>query len=156
MRKYGLEAYHPEFFHYTTLCRDICRVNYCDKPNASFRNHNAENDWPIGILLSIQPVAEGEGILIVRRWSRNVLTTRRFSRCMGLFEPVVFASFPRIAPGSRVTIPTKLLNQVRLPTTSLVLSLSLLDQVRLSDLTVSLTSLLSIKELCSFCFLLIL
>jgi hypothetical protein len=65
MRKYGFEAYHPSFFHCTALYRDICRVNHCcDNPNASLKNHSAENDWSTGRLAAIKDIANGEEILI--------------------------------------------------------------------------------------------
>ena len=65
LRKYGLEAYHPSFFHCTALYRNICRVNHCcDKPNASLKNHSAQNDWSTGRLSATQDIANGEEILI--------------------------------------------------------------------------------------------
>jgi hypothetical protein len=65
MRKYGLEGYHPDYFHCTSLYRDICRVNHsCDERNAILGNHGEENDWTTGRLVAKRDIKMGEEILI--------------------------------------------------------------------------------------------
>lgn len=65
MRKYGLEAYHPDYFHCTALYRDICRVNYsCDGSNAILGTQDRQNDWTTGKLAARRDIKKGEEILI--------------------------------------------------------------------------------------------
>ena len=80
----------------------------CDKPNASFRNHNAENDRSTGTLSSIQPIAEGEEILIefaAMEWKHP--DKEIFQMLGGFICTCSVCKFPRITPESRAAIPTK-------------------------------------------------
>jgi hypothetical protein len=96
LRKYGFEAYHPDYFHCTALYRDISRVNHCcDKPNASLTNHNAGNDWSTGTLTAIQPITQGEEILIdYTAMERKRLEKRDVLRKYGFICTCSLCKFP--------------------------------------------------------------
>jgi hypothetical protein len=65
MRKYGLEAYHPDYYHCTALYRDICRVNHsCNGSNAILGTQDRQNDWTTGQLAARRDIKKGEEILI--------------------------------------------------------------------------------------------